>query len=55
MTRYQIRSKRKHFYVCEICAIVYICAKALRAHYSALHPNLPCNVVEIESGKHFIV
>lgn len=49
--KYRLQSRRKYFYNCPICALVYITAKALKAHYAALHPNLPCEVDELATGK----
>lgn len=49
--KYRLQSRRKYFYNCPICALVYITAKALKAHYAAVHPNLPCEVDELATGK----
>lgn len=48
--KYRLISRRKYFYPCPICSIVYITAKALKGHYGAMHPTLPCDVEELATG-----
>lgn len=60
MMKYQLISKRKRYYLCQLCSLVFITAKAIRAHYCTSHRGLDCNVPEDleeadesdESGKH---
>lgn len=51
MMRYRVISKRKNFYTCQICALAYITAKALKSHFASVHPSMSCDVVELPSGK----
>lgn len=50
MYRYQINSKRKHFYSCQLCSFVFIKSEAVRNHYKNRHPDQTCFTEEYNSG-----
>ncbi|KPM09248.1 hypothetical protein QR98_0077810 [Sarcoptes scabiei] len=49
MYRYQINSKRKHFYSCQLCSFVFIKSEAVRNHYKNRHPDQTCFTEEYNS------